>query len=1332
MRKPIRYAVYTTAILAAMTMALVLLVIGIANTDAGRRSIASLVDSLSGGRVSIAGLSGRIPDRLRVAHIELRDARGVWLTAEDVVLDWSPLALLKSRFEAARLTAARVMALRIPMSQGDDSQIAVNIHSLSLPLIETKPAVSGHAARFNAGGSVHYASLKDWSADLAIARQDEPATYSLRASFANGYIMGRANITEQPDGLLAALLGFENIGTIAANASANRHGDANAIAFRLAAGPMSASGDGTINVSAQTLDVDFLARAPHMDVRPDLSWQSLVAEGQAHGQFHRPDIDAMVEIAGLMARESRVETLKGAVTGQGGDIRFSVNATGLHLAGETSNLFARTPIALAGTVNLATLDRPFHFTLSHPLLSAEANGQASPLKARVTLRAPDLAPFGEVGGADIAGKAALTLDIVSANDVYRFAASGTIDATGDSLFSRLTGRNARLTIATTVAGTIISISDAHFEGAGANARVSGTMRQNKLDFTSTLALTDVSQFNKNVMGEMRLQIRATGPLETAQLSATGTADLATAGIKQQRLTFEAHATGLPQPQTGNFRVTGNFDSAPVAVSGAVRRRRDMALLVNLDQAEWKSLRGQGMFAVPNSDAVSGTTTLTIGDLRDVGVFIDTPLQGSADATLDLTSQNGTSSARVTAEAHNVVFENAAASGISLGGAISTPFSAPSLNLTVRVSGVTAAGFIGDATGKLAGSLDKLNVAADSQLADKNANPIHLSAAGIYDDSGKSFVLSALEADYREQRATLVRPARIDFSRGLAIDNVLIAAGGGSASLKGRITPLLSLDATLDKLPANSLAAFVPASWQPQGTLSGSASLSGTLAAPLGTIVLQGRGLRSGAVATGIAPVSLDARGNLHSDTLSIEGEIGAGKSVQLKVSGNISLPADNALDLRAQGKTDLAIFNPILSADGRKLLGEIALDASLRGSLAMPEITGSATLSGGEVQDVPRGFRLHDIAAVAESDGHTIRLTRLNGVAGQGTVTASGTVQLAQGTPVDLTFTARNARPLVSDRFAVTLDSDLKLTGQLFQTLTLAGSVNLTRGDINLPDRFPPSIAVLDVRRIGEVTVSSQRETLVRLDIRVSSPGRLFIRGRGVDAEVQGQLRVAGTLNAPQFVGGFDLRRGTLAVLGQNLDFTRGMVTFNGAGVKNTIDPMLDLIATDRSAGVDVTVAINGPASAPKIELSSSPNLPQDEILSHILFQQSTASLSPLQLAQIAQAAVSLTDTGAGFDPITGLRKSLGLDRLAVGSVTPSGATESAAAVTAGKYVARGIYLGATQAIGGGTQAEVQIDVTKNLKAIGTVDTGIGTSQNQRPSQSEGSTSFGLKYQFEY
>ena len=92
------------------------------------------------------------------------------------------------------------------------------------------------------------------------------------------------------------------------------------------------------------------------------------------------------------------------------------------------------------------------------------------------------------------------------------------------------------------------------------------------------------------------------------------------------------------------------------------------------------------------------------------------------------------------------------------------------------------------------------------------------------------------------------------------------------------------------------------------------------------------------------------------------------------------------------------------------------------------------------------------------------------------------------------------------------------------------------------------------------------------------------------------------------------------------------------------------------------------------------------------------------------------------------MRKGLGLDRLSLGSAT----TGNGASVEAGRYVAKGVYVGAKQGTSGGTQAQVQVDLTRRLKLQTTIGTGGGTPATGITPDNDPGSSVGLKYQFEY
>src|SRR6185437_7167345 len=260
--------------------------------------------------------------------------------------------------------------------------------------------------------------------------------------------------------------------------------------------------------------------------------------------------------------------------------------------------------------------------------------------------------------------------------------------------------------------------------------------------------------------------------------------------------------------------------------------------------------------------------------------------------------------------------------------------------------------------------------------------------------------------------------------------------------------------------------------------------------------------------------------------------------------------------------------------------------------------------------------------------------------------------------------------------------------GDLAGTLTASGKIRVTSANVSIPDALPQSVAVLNVRRPGSKPRAAAAGPSIGLALTIDAPEQVFVRGHGIDAEMGGTLKVGGTTAAPTIDGGFDLRHGTFGLLGQTLTFSSGRISFGGTGLSAKLDPTLNFIAKTSASNITATLTVTGYADAPKLQLSSSPDLPQDEILGRLLFGQGTQQLSPFQIAEVAQAAASFGGLGGG-DTLGKIRGSLGLDRLSVGSAPGNG---SGATVEAGKYVASGVYVGAKQGTSGGSQAQVQID----------------------------------------
>jgi translocation and assembly module TamB len=228
------------------------------------------------------------------------------------------------------------------------------------------------------------------------------------------------------------------------------------------------------------------------------------------------------------------------------------------------------------------------------------------------------------------------------------------------------------------------------------------------------------------------------------------------------------------------------------------------------------------------------------------------------------------------------------------------------------------------------------------------------------------------------------------------------------------------------------------------------------------------------------------------------------------------------------------------------------------------------------------------------------------------------------------------------------------------------------------------------------------------VDLTIRAPQRIFVRGRGLDAELGGEIRLSGTTAAIVPAGDFELIRGRLDILSKRLTIDEGTVALRGA-----LDPYLYFVASNDSGGVVTTVTLEGPASAPTIRFSSVPELPEEEVVSHLLFGRGVQTLSAFQAAELAAAVATLSGKG-GEGITTRLRRALGVDDLDVTTDEDGGTT-----LTAGKYLTERVYSDVTVNGDGKTEINLNFDVTPRLKARGTVD-------------NEGSTGIGLFFEKDY
>ena len=507
-----------------------------------------------------------------------------------------------------------------------------------------------------------------------------------------------------------------------------------------------------------------------------------------------------------------------------------------------------------------------------------------------------------------------------------------------------------------------------------------------------------------------------------------------------------------------------------------------------------------------------------------------------------------------------------------------------------------------------GATDALGFKLDVQVPDLSGAKASLSAGGSLD--GRKVAVTSAIANYHGQDMRLLAPAQIALANGVSVDVLNMGAQTAVLQLEGEISPVLDVRASVRQLQPALINVFAPGLLA-SGTVEAHAQLKGSVASPTGEVRLTATDIRmADDAALGLPPLDLRATAQLMGTTADIDAQLVAGTASKLSLTGRAPLAADGALGLKISGTLDVGMINPLLEARGQHAAGALEVDATVAGTVAAPQIGGTVNLTKGSVRDYARGVSLTDITAAFVGSEGTLQIKSLTAAAAPGTVSMTGTVGVLQkGVPVDLRIKAVNAQPLASKLVTANLDADLHVSGTARARLDIAGSVHLNRTLIGIPNGLPPDVATLDVRRRGKTAaVVPEKQLVIGMDVAVQAPQEILVQGRGLDAEMGGDLHISGTLDSPIVTGFFDLQRGSFHPVQQQTHFsTEGRVSFNGAGLKNKIDPTLDFTSQALSPMPPLALRITGLADAPQFEFTSSPALAQDEIMARLLFGESFA-----------------------------------------------------------------------------------------------------------------------------
>ncbi|HST76119.1 MAG TPA: hypothetical protein VLJ20_12160, partial [Acetobacteraceae bacterium] len=867
MRRLLKILVIVLAVIVAIPLVVIAVVLIGGNTQPGRDLIAREFGPLTGGTMAISGLSGRFPDRLRIAHLELRDAQGAYATADNAALDWSPLRLFSGVFAAQRLAAERVAVLREPVaaagsagksSSGSSLPVTVSVQHVEVARLDIAPALAGKPLALGLDGSLTYASVDQCDIDLTLHDLGETAPiranqggqgaqYRAIAKVDGAQIRAKISAREPGSGLISGLAGMPNLGPIALDATLDGPRDAVASHLTLSAGPLHAAAQGTVDLIHQAADLTVNADAPAMAPRPGLSWQSVRLDTTVRGPFAKPEANGTLRIAALEAGGAAIRSLAADLQGNAGEVHLKATLDGLRVPGPKPDLLEAAPLVLTADARLDAAGRPVTFTLAHPLIAAEGDARTQgEMQANLKLHLPDLAPFAAAGGLDLHGHTDLTINAAQqADGATKADVVGTLGITGGTAPAPgLIGDAARIALSGTLHGSDVALSKLELDGKAISLSASGGLAQKKVDLDWKLTLADLAVLAPTVAGTLNAQGHVAGPTDDLAAKIDLAGDVAVRGMPRGPIKAHLDAEHLPGAPSGRITAEGQLAGAPLALAAAAQRGADGTLHLDISKADWKSAHAEAALTLAKGASFPlGKLDLRMTRLDDLRPFVGQPLTGGVTASLTTEERAGKQQALIKAEARDAGMPGTGSvSHATLDATVADPTGNPVVDGKLAVDGFAAKGASGSARLTVSGPQTALAARLSATMQNLAGAEAKIDAVTTVNATAHEANVASLEATWKGQTARLLAPVKVGFGGGVAVDRLRLGIERATVELAGRLSPTLDLTLAVRNVTPDLVKPFAP-SVDADGTLQADAKLTGTPARPSGTIRVEATGLK---------------------------------------------------------------------------------------------------------------------------------------------------------------------------------------------------------------------------------------------------------------------------------------------------------------------------------------------------------------------------------------------------------------------------------------------------------------------------------------------------------
>lgn len=788
--------------------------------------------------------------------------------------------------------------------------------------------------------------------------------------------------------------------------------------------------------------------------------------------------------------------------------------------------------------------------------------------------------------------------------------------------------------------------------------------------------------------------------------------LAASGLELNGLRASATLQNLPKLPAVSLTAAAQAAGQPASLHiEAVPTGRDVRVSHFLLEAPGTKIQATGDLD-PATLLFAGTVDVSSEDLGVPGLILGQDLRGTLAAHAELTRGKGAQHVRVEGRGRGIGLMGLDIGRASIDGFSVWPDPLRGTDMRVSLDAVDTGALRADRITAGVRGADR-GLAFDLGLRRASAHT-DIEAKGFLSPSPARLRIDSLQGTLLRERVRLESPLDVTWDAGRTEwREAVLSFGRARLTSRGAVAPDgTDISAELRDLDPAMLRTAFPG--MPGALVNARLHVQGSPLNPDAVLDMEAREIRvRGGGIGNLQDLGATAQARLGGDRVEARASIASASGIALDAElacpiraelTSIDVRPDAPLSGRIGGYAELGILPTLLRLDDQAVAGKCELDLRVGGTWSNPALTGAAKVRGGRYENFRSGTAVESADVDALATGTAIELNATATDGGTGKAAGRGMVDLGALTyafDVDL----KAFRLLRLDLIQGAAAGPFRFSGDL-DAAALSGDLTLDPATIALPKSTAKEAPHIDIREIntgatGNHTPVVEPRFLIGMDLNVDIPARLTVKGRGLDSEWGGRLHIGGHHARPALSGEMNLLRGTFDFLDRTFDLTKGSLLMAGESPPN---PFLDMLGETRVLDTVVQVHLNGPARNFRLNLTSIPALPQDELLAMILFGRSMREISPLQAVALAQAAAEMTGVGTGLDVLGAVKSRLGLQEVDVRKDE-----EDETSVGVGGYVGGKYYIRTQRSVSGQDRTKVEVQLTPKIS----VETEVGTDSRQ-------------------